>query len=1033
MRTSFGLVMLTVSVLLVADLLGLVPSTRDTALTARNLIAESLAVQVSAALHHDAHTLVEPTLLAAVERNELVRSAGLRDSTGTALMAFGDHAQHWTLEPGEASVPTQVRVPIYTGGERWGDVELRFVDLSDGAGAVPWRQSLPATLVFVALSGFLAYFLYLRRILRELDPDAIIPSRVGRALNTLSEGLVIVDEDDHILFANAAFAKRTGWPVAELMGRRSGDLHWVDSDGEPVELPWLASVQHGITVQGAPLALRTAAGEAFHFVVNATPIGADGEDVRGALVTFDDITEVEVKNEALQKTLDKLEHSQREITRQNRALHVLATRDSLTGALNRRALFDGFGALIDEARSAGHPLSCIMVDIDHFKSVNDRFGHAAGDQVIKMLARILTRHSRPNDLVGRLGGEEFCVVLPGVNADGCLEVADRMRQAVERGDGARFTDDALQVTSSFGVATLEGTTQSPQELVERADLALYEAKNTGRNRVVAWSTALASVTATGIDDTGAEAADSAAVPVVVLEEPDADLDAVDLSGLAGLELGLPGASPELDIELRYIAESANRALPGRVLLFDRIEQSIKRSRRQGTEFAVVVLTLEKLLRVANTMGNAVAEKLTKLAVSRIQNQLRDTDTVTLAENEELMFSISRLEGGEVVILLTDLGNTEIVQTLLQRILRVFDAALIVEGDSYHLDVRAGVSVFPGDGAAPEALLKAASSAVQDIIDTDTRRDFRFYDASINDRMVASLRLESDLHDALDSHSLTVQYQPKVDLRTGCMQGVEALARWHHPDFGFVPPHQFIELAERNGLMGVLSQQLFAVVCRQLATWRETGLACPRVAVNFSPVEFRNPDLASDVAAELSRHGVPASALEVEITEAVLLQDTQVTACTLRQFSEMGCSVALDDFGTGYSSLSYLKHFPLTRVKIDRSFIADLLDTQHSAAIVSAIIAMAQSLGLRVIAEGVETEAQLHFLQGLQCDEVQGEYVSSPLPSEAMTALLSDPAALCPRVLDRDPALSNVAMHPRMVSQGGIPGAFNAFPAPDDTR
>ncbi|MEM7377766.1 MAG: EAL domain-containing protein [Pseudomonadota bacterium] len=1033
MRTSFGLVMLTVSVVLVADLLGLVPSTRDNALTARNVIAESLAVQVSAALHHDALSLVEPTLQAVVERNELVLSAGLRDSTGTSLVSFGDHAAHWTLDAGEASVPTQVRVPIYAGTARWGDVEMRFVELAAGVGQTPWHQSLHATLVFVALSGFGAYFLFLRRILRERNPDAVIPERVGMALNTLSEGLVIVDKDDHLLFANAAFAEKTGWPAAELVGRRSADMHWVDTDGEPTDPPWLASVQHGESVQGASLALRTASGDAFHFVVNASPIGADGEDVRGALVTFDDITEVEVKNEALQKTLDKLEQSQREITRQNRALHVLATRDSLTGALNRRALFDGFAALIEEARSGAKPLSCIMVDIDHFKSVNDRFGHAAGDQVIKMLARILTRHSRPNDLVGRLGGEEFCVVLPGVTAAGCREVADRMRQAVARGDGARFTDDALRVTSSFGVSTLVSDTQTPQELVERADQALYDAKNSGRNRVVAWSTALASVSASVADDADVEGNGMTAVPVVVLEEPDADLDTVDMGSLAGLEFGLPGASPELDTELRYIAESANRNLPGRVLLFDRMEQSIKRAQRQGTEFAVVVLTLEKLQRVANTMGSGVAEKLAKLAVSRIQNQLRDTDTVTLAENEELMFSISRLEGGEVVILLTDLSNTQIVQVLLQRILRVFDVALMVEGDNYHVDVRAGVSVFPGDGAAPEALLKAASSAVQDIADNDTRRLFRFYDTSINERMVANLRLESDLHDALDSRSVTVQYQPKIDLRTGRMQGVEALARWQHPEFGFVPPHQFIELAERNGLMGVLSQQVLGVVCGQLAAWREAGFECPRVAVNFSPVEFRNPDLASDVAAELFRHGVPANALEVEITEAVLLQDMQVTARTLRQFTEMGCSVALDDFGTGYSSLSYLKHFPLTRVKIDHSFIADLLDAQHSAAIVSAIIAMAQSLGLRVIAEGVETEAQLHFLQELQCDEVQGECVSPPLFSDAMTTLLSDPSALRTRIIERDPAMSNVAVHPRMAPQGGVLGVLNAYPAPGDAR
>ncbi|MEM6986803.1 MAG: EAL domain-containing protein [Pseudomonadota bacterium] len=993
-RTSLGLVMLTVSILLVADLLGLVPNPRDSEIQSRKVIAESIAVQVSASLPSRSLSTVDTTLQSVVERNASVTSIGLRDRSGELIMAHGNHENHWTLSPGDKSVATQIRVPIYASERRWGDVELSF-DTLQASNTLSLNSSLPMTLVFVCLSGFSAYLFFLKRIMRELNPDSVIPERVGIALNTLSEGLVIVDKDDNILFANSAFARKIGWPEGELTGRRSGELQWMNNRGEPVTLPWLRVLQTGESVQGAAVVLRTSNGELFNFVVNASAINASGGEVRGALVTFDDITQVEVKNAELQKTLSKLEQSQSEITRQNQALHVLATRDPLTGALNRRALFEGFGALLEEAQRDNEPLSCIMVDIDHFKSVNDRFGHAVGDKVIVLLARILTRLSRPNDLVGRFGGEEFCVVLPGVDTDGCVEVAERMRQAVERGDGARFTNNALRVTSSFGVASLGTRVTTPSELVEHADQALYAAKESGRNRVVTWHAGLApeANTANADQADGIESGSNSANPVVVLDE---ERDAAELTEQPKLLLtGHNSSLDSLTLQPGTTQTSAaeDNSLPGRVLLFDRIEQSIKRSDRQATEFALVVLSLDKLQFVANTMGAAVADKLAKAAVTKLKQQLRDSDTVTLSDNEELMFSVSRLEGGELVILLSDLDSTEVLQSVLSRIMSVFDNVIVVEGNTYHLNVKAGVSVFPGDGRSPEALLKAAGSAVQVATGDDTGVRHHFYDEAINQRMMKHLRLESDLHEALDSNQLTVHYQPKVDLRNGRVLGVEALARWQHPSLGMIPPDQFISLAENNGMIEALSNRVMHAAFSQMATWKKTGLEQVTVAVNISPIEFRNPKLAETIQRILQQYDVSPQSIEVEITETIIMQDMDAAVSILRQLREMGCSIAMDDFGTGYSSLSYLKQFPLSKVKIDRSFVNDLMEAQQSAALVSAVIAMAQSLGLRVIAEGVETEEQIRYLQDLQCDEIQGYVISRPLPADEITELLSHPAAI----------------------------------------
>ncbi|MCP4238220.1 MAG: diguanylate cyclase, partial [Aestuariibacter sp.] len=383
-RISLGLVMVTISVLLVSDMLGMMPDTRRAEYQSRKIIAESLAIQLSTAIAENMQHTVEKTLRSIVDRNESVLSSGIRDAQGNLLVVIGDHNGQWTLKPDDRSTMTQVQVPIFNKQGRWGTAELRFKSAYE---AITWRNSLFGVILLVAVSGFIGYLLFLKHTLRELDPNAVIPERVHKALDTLAEGLFIIDRKGLIVFSNKAFAKRTGLPPNALIGKESGSLSWRLADGHTKisELPWYRLMEGKKLEENTIVKLLTGTGRAYTFSVHATVISADNGTIRGALVTFDDISDIEEKNDELRRTLNSFEKSQREISRQNQELILLATRDSLTNVLNRRSLFKGFDSLFEAAREEGQDLCCVMVDIDHFKAVNDNFGHAVGDEVIKYL------------------------------------------------------------------------------------------------------------------------------------------------------------------------------------------------------------------------------------------------------------------------------------------------------------------------------------------------------------------------------------------------------------------------------------------------------------------------------------------------------------------------------------------------------------------------------------------------------------------------------------------------------------------------
>lgn len=489
LRISLGLVLVTVSILFTAYLLGLAPDQSRVVLDARKKLVETLAVQYSALAQKGDLATIRGSMQALVERNDDVHSAALRSVNGNLMAEAGDHEQHWVDPPGDQSTPTHALVPIFQGSHRWGTVELSFAADESGGFLGFSKGSFFWLVIYMTILGFLGYLLFMRRTLRELDPATVIPPRVKAALDALVEGVVLLDEKEQIVLVNDAFAEQVDEPPSAILGRKASAYKWlIPESKKPARgYPWVDAMHACEKRVGIQLALNTPSNGMRTFMVNGAPILDGRGRCRGALATFDDVTELERKNEQLRETLDMLEASQEEIQRQNKQLEVLATHDPLTNCLNRRSFMEQLEEQWNKSVRLGQPLACIMIDIDHFKSINDHYGHAAGDQVIKQMADTLRSGFRSDDIICRYGGEEFCVVLPYVTANQAAALAERIRRRIATQDswGVRLIDDH-KITASLGVTGTEFNANDPNDLLEQADKALYASKAAGRDRVTRW-------------------------------------------------------------------------------------------------------------------------------------------------------------------------------------------------------------------------------------------------------------------------------------------------------------------------------------------------------------------------------------------------------------------------------------------------------------------------------------------------------------------------------------------------------------------
>ena len=485
-QMTVALVALTGTLLMLADLFFGVLSNRDVeAMRARKQIGESLAVQVATLMERDERELLRRTLAAVVERNAEIRSLAIRRADGQVVMQFGNHQEAWHESAGERSTINQVAVPLNAGAGRWGQFEVAFRGPTGNA-VVRWlSEPMVLMLLFMSTVGAVAFGLYLRRALQHLDPASVIPDRVQGAFDTMSEGVVVLDTRGRVLLTNKAFRGLHADAAAARTGASLSALPWLAPSlpADASDHPWARAMNERTMVTGLTLNVG-AADHVRHLVVNCAPIADPGGAARGCLATFNDVTELHRANAQLRDTLEQLSSSNAMIGLKNQELHRMATRDALSGCLNRRAFHEQLTPLFARSQKQALPLSCLMIDIDNFKAVNDTHGHATGDRVIQEVAKQIAAAAHAEDLVCRYGGEEFCLAAANLGVEETRALAEQIRLRVERDAGAALHDvPQLKVTISVGVHTRGAGAASVAELIDRADQAMYRSKRTGRNRV----------------------------------------------------------------------------------------------------------------------------------------------------------------------------------------------------------------------------------------------------------------------------------------------------------------------------------------------------------------------------------------------------------------------------------------------------------------------------------------------------------------------------------------------------------------------
>jgi diguanylate cyclase (GGDEF)-like protein/PAS domain S-box-containing protein len=421
-------------------------------------------------------------------------------------------------------------------------------------------------------------------------------------------------------------------------------------------------------------------------------------------------------------------------------------------------------------------------------------------------------------------------------------------------------------------------------------------------------------------------------------------------------------------------------LPNRNLLIDRLSQAILYAKRNQRQAAVLFIDLDNFKVINDSLGHDMGDRLLKIIGERLTICVRANDTV------------ARQGGDEFVIVLTDLAESEDAGNMAEKIQAILNQPLQIDTHNFGISCSIGISIYPKDGKDAEALLKNADAAMFRVKEQG-RGAFQFFTAELNNSIVERMIMENGLRQALDNNELSIHYQPQVDLASGKMVGVEALLRWQNPELRIVSPARFIPLAEETGLIIPIGEWVLKTAVRQNKIWQDAGFPPLTMAVNLSPRQFWYPGLIETVSKVLSESGLEPRYLELEITEGLVMRDVESALIMLDELKKLGVQLAMDDFGTGYSSLSHLKRFPFDKLKMDISFVREVTSDPGSAAIAKTIIAMAHNLNLRVIAEGIETKAQLSYLRDHGCDEMQGFYFSRPIPAAEIEQLLREEQGL----------------------------------------
>ncbi len=427
-------------------------------------------------------------------------------------------------------------------------------------------------------------------------------------------------------------------------------------------------------------------------------------------------------------------------------------------------------------------------------------------------------------------------------------------------------------------------------------------------------------------------------------------------------------------------------LPNRQSFLIQVSEAIREAKVDGSQLSILYFDLDNFKRINDSLGHSIGDALLRGVARRLEQCVRRDDSVARFGHSNSNMQVARLGGDEFTVLLKDLGSAEEAASAAERILKMLREPMQLHGQQFVITPSVGIATFPEDGEDIDTLVKNADMAMYGA-KAQGRNCISMFSGTMSVRSLERLELEDSLRKAIANGDLELHYQPKLGIASGAVEGVEALVRWTHPERGPVSPAKFVPIAEDAGLILDLSRWVLDAACKQLKAWTGSRLEHVPVAINLSGKQFRESDVDQQIISAINAYGLDQQRLELELTEGTLMTNVETTVSTLTRLKDAGMKIAVDDFGTGYSSLSYLKKFPIDYLKIDRSFVSEIDAGGNDRSICAAIIALAQSMGLKVIAEGVETSEQLEHLKWLGCDEIQGYFFAKPMPADKVTAFL----------------------------------------------
>ena len=825
-------------------------------------------------------------------------------------------------------------------------------------------------------AAILGFVVVVSRAIRRYDLIALTPSLAAQEIiDTMADVLFVCDREGRIEFANQAAASLLGYPEKEMSGHRINDfLAAQDRD--------LTSKLHRKSLRNDEYVFASSTGERIDLTLSIAPVVHDGSPAGAVIIGRDMRDRKRAEREVLQavtllqSTLDSTADG-----------ILVISNDGRIVSYNQRFLeMWRIPQSVMDRGDDRHALQCLVEQL----GTADEFLHAFETLATQPEAESF-------DLLELKDGRRFERYSIGRQ----IEDGAMIRVWSFRDVTARFTAEAALRESEIRYRLLFEQ-NAAGVCVSRLDGTIIDCNATFASMLGFRRAELVGRTMAELYANSAEADELTALlrGVGTLNSVEIELRRSDRRALWVIEnlvlVGDPATgvvhATVVDISDRKRAEEQIEFhayhdvlthLPNRKLFTDRLRHALTRAKRAGKPVAVMFIDVDHFKTINDTLGHTAGDELLLEMSRRLRECVRDDDTV------------ARLGGDEFTIILAELRQAEDALTVAQKILEAVQEPLTIAQMPIVVTASIGISIYPVDGADPESLLRNADSAMYRAKEAG-RNTYQLCTDEMKRRAMERLSIESRLRMAVHDQQLVLAYQPQINLVTGRTIGVEALVRWNDPERGIVEPASFIPIAEETRLILPLGEWVLRTACKQTKEWQDRGAGPIRVAVNLSARQFAQHDLVQMVRSALLESGLGASSLELEITETTAMQNAEISVEVLRALREIGVGISIDDFGMGYSSLNYLKRFPITAVKIDRAFVNDLTANDGDAAIVSAVISMARSLRLRVVAEGVETAEQFAFLRSKECDEAQGFYFSRPMMTDDVTRVLIDRRALAVR-------------------------------------